>query len=153
MVVGAVKAAVGDLVLTFMWVFCSSMLGIVSSAITKALDLQNVSYNGFPYPSLIVTTTLVFLLVFLFTMIGNAMGGASFNPTGTAAFYSVGLGSDTLFSMALRFPAQVLYTLMFFSTFSFFCEVKNSIFLGVSSFFVLILIFLSMFELFLLWKF
>lgn len=108
MVVGAVKAAVGDLVLTFMWVFCSSMLGIVSSAITKALDLQNVSYNGFPYPSLIVLTTLVFLLVFLFTIIGNAMGGASFNPTGTAAFYSVGLGSDTLFSMALRFPAQAL---------------------------------------------
>lgn len=107
MVVGAVKAAIGDAVLTFMWVFCSSVLGIASGAITKALDLQHLSYNGFPYPSFLVTVTLVFILVFLFTVIGNAMGGASFNPTGTASFYAVGLGSDTLFSMALRFPAQV----------------------------------------------
>ncbi|PNY14998.1 aquaporin sip1-2-like protein [Trifolium pratense] len=35
------------------------------------------------------------------------MGGASFNPTGNASFYAAGLGSDTLFSMALRFPAQI----------------------------------------------
>lgn len=104
--ISAIKAAIGDGVLTFMWVFCSSLLGIVSSAITKSLDLQNVSYNGFPYPSLIITTTLVFLLVFLFTIIGNSMGGASFNPTGTVAFYFLGHGSDTLISMALRFPAQ-----------------------------------------------
>ncbi|XP_020229541.1 aquaporin SIP1-2 [Cajanus cajan] len=106
--VGAIKAAIGDAVLTFMWVFCSSLLGIASSAITKALDLQHLSYNGFPYPSFLVTTTLVFALVFLFTVIGNAFGGASFNPTGTASFYAVGLGSDTLFSMALRFPAQAV---------------------------------------------
>ncbi|GAU47628.1 hypothetical protein TSUD_137590 [Trifolium subterraneum] len=36
------------------------------------------------------------------------MGGASFNPTGNASFYAAGLGSDTLFSMAIRFPAQAL---------------------------------------------
>ncbi|XP_057437657.1 aquaporin SIP1-2-like [Lotus japonicus] len=104
----AIKSAIGDAVLTFMWVFCSSTLGIASRSITRALDLQNLSYNGFPYASFLVTTTLVFLLVFLFTAIGNAIGGASFNPTGTAAFYAVGLGSDTLISMALRFPAQAL---------------------------------------------
>ncbi|MCI42050.1 aquaporin SIP1-2, partial [Trifolium medium] len=34
------------------------------------------------------------------------MGGASFNPTGTVAFYFLGHGSHTLISMALRFPAQ-----------------------------------------------
>ncbi|ESW33765.1 hypothetical protein PHAVU_001G097000 [Phaseolus vulgaris] len=106
--VGAIKAAIGDAVLTFMWVFCSSVLGIASGYVTKALNLQDISYNGFPYPSFIVTITLVFLLVFLFTIIGNALGGASFNPTGTASFYAVGLGSDTLFSMAIRFPAQAV---------------------------------------------
>lgn len=112
---GAIKAAIGDGVLTFMWVFCSSMLGIASSTITKALDIQNISYNGFPYPSFLVTTTLVFLLVFIFSLIGNAMGGASFNPTGTAAFYALGLGSDTLISLALRFPAQVIASFLFLS--------------------------------------
>ncbi|KAL2320433.1 hypothetical protein Fmac_029402 [Flemingia macrophylla] len=106
--VGAIKAAIGDAMLTFMWVFCSSMLGLASATITKALDIQHLSYNGFPYPSFLVTTSLVFALVFLFTLIGNALGGASFNPTGTASFYAVGLGSDTLFSMALRFPAQAV---------------------------------------------
>ncbi|KAL5154488.1 Aquaporin SIP1-1 [Glycine soja] len=104
--VGAIKAAIGDAVLTFMWVFCSSVLGIASGYITNALNLQHITYNGFPYASFLVTTTLVFVLVFLFTIIGNVLGGASFNPTGTASFYAVGLGSDTLFSMALRFPAQ-----------------------------------------------
>ncbi|MED6111035.1 Aquaporin SIP1-2 [Stylosanthes scabra] len=106
--VRAIKAAIGDGVLTFMWVFCSSMLGIASSSITRFLDIQHLHYNGFPYPSFLVTTFLVFVLVFLFTIIGNALDGASFNPTGTAAFYAVGLGSDSLFSMALRFPAQAL---------------------------------------------
>ena len=110
--VGAIKAAIGDAVLTFMWVFCSSVLGIASGYITNALNLQHITYNGFPYPSFLVTTTLVFVLVFLFTIIGNVLGGASFNPTGTASFYAVGLGSDTLFSMALRFPAQVLSLLL-----------------------------------------
>ncbi|KAE9588813.1 hypothetical protein Lal_00042172 [Lupinus albus] len=104
----AIKAAIGDAVLTFMWVFCASTLGIVTGAITKALDIQNISYNGFPYPSVFVTTFLIFVLVFTFTIIGDLLGGASFNPTGTASFYAVGLGSDTLISMALRFPAQAL---------------------------------------------
>ncbi|XP_061351256.1 aquaporin SIP1-2-like [Gastrolobium bilobum] len=106
--VSAIKAAIGDAVLTFAWVFFSSMLGLITSAITKALDLQYVSYNGFDYPSVMITTSLIFVLVFIFTIIGNALGGASFNPTGNASFYAAGLGSDTLFSMALRFPAQAL---------------------------------------------
>ncbi|CAL0310927.1 unnamed protein product [Lupinus luteus] len=100
----AIKAAIGDLVLTFMWVFSYSVLGIATNAITRAFDVQHVSYNGFPYPSFFVTT----FLVFVFTIIGNVLGGASFNPTGTTSFYAVGLGSDTLFSMALRLPAQAL---------------------------------------------
>lgn len=108
--VNAIKAAIGDAVLTFMWVFCSSTLGLATGTIVKSLGLQNLSYNGFNYPAIIVTITLVFTLVFIFTIIGNALGGASFNPTGTTAFYAVGLGNDTLISMALRFPAQVTLT-------------------------------------------
>ncbi|KAI9093705.1 hypothetical protein K1719_027154 [Acacia pycnantha] len=105
---GPIKAAIGDAVLTFMWVFCASTLGLATSFITALLGIQHLSFNGLNYASILVTTILVFALVFIFTIIGNALGGATFNPTGTAAFYAVGLGSDTLFSMALRFPAQAL---------------------------------------------
>ncbi|CAN1271269.1 Aquaporin SIP1-2 [Linum perenne] len=34
------------------------------------------------------------------------LGGASFNPAGNVSFYAAGFGGDTLFSLALRFPAQ-----------------------------------------------
>ncbi|KAF3441206.1 hypothetical protein FNV43_RR15119 [Rhamnella rubrinervis] len=100
---GAVKAAIGDTVLTFMWVFCASTLGVLTAFIANAVGVQ-----GLLWPSLLITTILVFVLVFIFTLIGDALGGASFNPTGTASFYAAGLGPDTLFSMALRFPAQAL---------------------------------------------
>ncbi|KAK7380664.1 hypothetical protein VNO78_33179 [Psophocarpus tetragonolobus] len=106
--VGAIKAAIGDSVLTFMWVFVSSMLGLVTNTIITALDLQHVNYNGFDYPSALIVTSLIFVLVTIFTVVGNALGGASFNPTGNASFYAAGFGTDTLFSMALRFPAQAL---------------------------------------------
>ncbi|TKY46219.1 aquaporin SIP1-2 [Spatholobus suberectus] len=106
--VSAIQAAIGDLVLTFLWVFLSSMLGLATNAITTALDLHHVSFNGFDYTSAVITASLIFVLVSVFTVIGNALGGASFNPTGNASFYAAGLGSDTLLSMALRFPAQAL---------------------------------------------
>lgn len=109
----AIKAAIGDLVLTFLWVFFSSMLGLVTNAITTALDLHHVSYNGFDYPSAVIITSLIFILVTIFTFVGNALGGASFNPTANASSYAAGLGSDSLFSMALRFPAQVRPFVMF----------------------------------------
>ncbi|KAL2335091.1 hypothetical protein Fmac_016304 [Flemingia macrophylla] len=108
MATGAIKAAIGDLVLTFLWVFFSSMLGLATNAITTALDLHGVTYNGFDYPGAVIITSLIFILVTIFTFVGNALGGASFNPTGNASFYAAGVGSDTLLSMALRFPAQVL---------------------------------------------
>lgn len=124
--VNAIKAAIGDAVLTFMFVFVSSTLGLVTNEIIKALDLLHVSYkSGLDYPFIMITTILIFVLVTTFTFIGNALGGASFNPTGNASFYAAGLGSDTLFSMALRFPAQVCYACFyakkgsFFSPFSF----------------------------------
>lgn len=99
---GATKAAVGDTVLTFLWISCASTLGLATSFIANAVGVQDLSW-----PPLFITTALVFVLVFVFTFLGDALGGASFNPTGTASFYAAGLGADTLFSMALRFPAQV----------------------------------------------
>ncbi|XP_041026674.1 aquaporin SIP1-2-like [Juglans microcarpa x Juglans regia] len=98
---GAITAAIGDAVLTFLWVFSASSLGALTTVIATVLGVQ-----GLVWPSLFITTVLLFLLVFVFTLIGDALGGASFNPAGTASFYAAGLGSDTLFSMALRFPAQ-----------------------------------------------
>ncbi|KAL7194135.1 hypothetical protein ACSBR1_034535 [Camellia fascicularis] len=96
---GLIKAAIGDAVLTFMWVFCASTLGAVTSIIAAASGVQGMA-------TLFITTVLVFILLLVFGIIGDALGGASFNPTGTAAFYAAGASSDSLFSMALRFPAQ-----------------------------------------------
>ncbi|XP_071720655.1 aquaporin SIP1-2-like [Rutidosis leptorrhynchoides] len=98
---GVVKAAIGDGILTFMWVFCAATLGASTSVIAKAIGVTGMT-------SLLITTSLIFILLFIFGIIGDLLGGASFNPTGTAAFYAAGLGRDTLFSAAVRFPAQAL---------------------------------------------
>ncbi|KAI3683622.1 hypothetical protein L1987_84131 [Smallanthus sonchifolius] len=98
---GVIKPAIGDGVLTFMWVFCASTLGAATSVIATAVGVKGMA-------SLLITTALVFILLLVFGIIGDALGGASFNPTGTAAFYAAGLGRDTLISAAVRFPAQAL---------------------------------------------
>ncbi|URD81611.1 hypothetical protein MUK42_13513 [Musa troglodytarum] len=97
---GAIRAAAADGLITFLWVFCVSTVRAATSLVTAAVQIQGVAF------SLFVTTTLIFALVFVFGLITAAIGGASFNPTATAAFYAAGLGSDNLLSMALRFPAQ-----------------------------------------------
>uniref|UniRef100_A0A6I9QK87 Aquaporin SIP1-1 n=2 Tax=Elaeis guineensis var. tenera TaxID=51953 RepID=A0A6I9QK87_ELAGV len=97
---GAIKAAVGDAVITFLWMFCVSTVGALTGVIASALQVQGVAY------SLLITTTLIFLLLLVFNPICDAIGGASFNPTATAAFYAAGFGEDNLVSMAFRFPAQ-----------------------------------------------
>ncbi|WOL15789.1 aquaporin SIP1-2 [Canna indica] len=97
---GAIKAVVGDALITFMWMFCVSALGAATAFITSALQIQSVPLVLF------ITTTLVFLIVFVFSAVADAFGGASFNPAGSAAFYAAGLGNDNLITMALRFPAQ-----------------------------------------------
>lgn len=99
MAVGAIKMAIGDFLLTFMWVFCASTLGVATSAIAGAIGVEGS-------PTLLIMTALIATLVFVFDFIGALLGGATFNPTATAAFYAAGVSKDTLFSMALRFPAQ-----------------------------------------------
>ncbi|XP_024985468.1 aquaporin SIP1-1-like [Cynara cardunculus var. scolymus] len=98
---GLVKAAIGDGVLTFLWVICASSLGAATSVIAKTIGVKGMA-------TILITISLVFILLFIFGMIGDALGGASFNPTGTAAFYAVGLGGDSLISAAVRFPAQAV---------------------------------------------
>ncbi|KAI6697082.1 hypothetical protein NL676_017201 [Syzygium grande] len=100
---GAFRSAVADGVLTFMWVFSASTLGAATTAVAAALGLGEAVL---PWVSLLITTSLVFVLLLVFDLIGSALGGASFNPTATASFYAAGVGSDDLLSMALRFPAQ-----------------------------------------------
>ncbi|KAL6528206.1 hypothetical protein OROHE_015156 [Orobanche hederae] len=98
---GAIKAAIADGLLTFMWIFCASSLGALTLAVSSALGVAQ------GIPTLVITTLLVFILLFIFGFIGDLLGGATFNPTATAAFYAAGLGGDdSLISAAIRFPAQ-----------------------------------------------
>lgn len=95
---GPIKAAVADAAITFLWVFSSSTIGALTFVIASALNAHHLS--------LLITVSLFAIHLFIFDIIGGALGGASFNPTGNAAFYAAGLPGDTLLSMALRFPAQ-----------------------------------------------
>ncbi|CAI9103995.1 OLC1v1002597C1 [Oldenlandia corymbosa var. corymbosa] len=100
---GAIGAAIADGVLTFMWVFCASSLGVLTSLIATAFGVASTQWLA----TLFITTCLVFVFLFIFGIIGDAMGGATFNPTATAAFHAVGVGGpNSLFATALRFPAQ-----------------------------------------------
>ncbi|MBA0803609.1 hypothetical protein Gohar_013800 [Gossypium harknessii] len=98
---GPIKIAFGDMLITFMWVFCSSMFGLFTSWIATAIGVQAISWAP-----IVIITFIIFVFVFIFNIIGGFLGGASFNPTGTASFYAAGVGEDSLISMGLRFPAQ-----------------------------------------------
>ncbi|KAL3828409.1 hypothetical protein ACJIZ3_017211 [Penstemon smallii] len=94
MAMRAIKAAIADGLLTFMWIFCTSSLDAATYVVASSLD---VSPGGLP--TLFVITFLLFVLLFLFGIIGDLFGGATFNPT-------VGGDADSLVSSAIRFPAQ-----------------------------------------------
>ncbi|OIW15709.1 hypothetical protein TanjilG_04244 [Lupinus angustifolius] len=100
---GVIKAALGDAILTSLWVFCSSTLRILTAQVAVFLGLQHVSLAG-----LFISTILATILVFTISFIGSRLlGGARFNPSTTISFYTAGLRADsTLASMAVSFPAQ-----------------------------------------------
>ncbi|XP_022719981.1 aquaporin SIP1-2-like [Durio zibethinus] len=98
---GPMKIAIGDMLITFMWVFCSSMFGLLTSFVATAIGVETVAWA-----SIVIITVIIFVFVSIFNIIGEFLGGASFNPTATASFYAAGVGDDSLISMALRFPAQ-----------------------------------------------
>ncbi|OWM75419.1 hypothetical protein CDL15_Pgr021583 [Punica granatum] len=78
---GAIKLAVANGVITFRWVFCASTLGAATTVIASMLELNQ---DVLSWASLAITTALVTV----FEVIGGALGGASFNPTATASFYT-----------------------------------------------------------------
>ncbi|XVF41114.1 hypothetical protein PTKIN_Ptkin01aG0254500 [Pterospermum kingtungense] len=99
---GVIKASIGDALLTSMWVFSSPLLKIFTSKLFTFLGVQPLSLSAF-----FITTISATALVSIFTSIGAALGGASFNPAASFTFYAAGLKKDSsLFSMAVRFPAQ-----------------------------------------------
>lgn len=102
----AVRAAAADAVVTFLWVLCASALGASTAAVTSYLGLgvQEAAGNY----ALLVTASLLWVLLFAFDLLCGALGGASFNPTDLAASYAAGFVTPSLFSVALRFPAQAV---------------------------------------------
>lgn len=99
---GLIKAAIGDAILTSIWVFSISTLRILTSQVASFFNLNPSSLAG-----VFITTVISTLLVFTVSLIGKLLGGASFNPSTTVSFYTAGLRPDTsLTSMAVRFPAQ-----------------------------------------------
>ncbi|KAG2242334.1 hypothetical protein Bca52824_095821 [Brassica carinata] len=96
---GVIKSAIGDMLMTFSWVVLSATFGLQTTEIISAAGL-----HGITWAPLAITTFLIFVYVSLFTVV---FGSASFNPTGNAAFYAAGIPGDTLFTLAIRLPAQV----------------------------------------------
>lgn len=100
---GAMRAAIGDAILTSLWVFSTPMMGILTPIIATYVGVQAKSLAG-----LFITTILASGLVLTFRLIDRkVLGGASFNPSTTVSFYAAGLKPDSsLISMAVQFPAQ-----------------------------------------------
>lgn len=98
---GAIKSAIGDFVLTFMWVFCASTLGVITSIIGSNFGVKGLLFE------LVCMAFLILVMLFIFGPIGDALGGATFNPTDLVTFYAAGVRTESLFSASLRLPAQV----------------------------------------------
>ncbi|KAK1393193.1 Aquaporin SIP [Heracleum sosnowskyi] len=97
---GAIKSAIGDFVVTFMWVFCASTLGVITSIIGSKFGVEGLFFELF------CMAFLILVLLFVFGPIGDALGGATFNPTDLVTFYAAGVRPQSLFSASLRLPAQ-----------------------------------------------
>ena len=99
---GLTKTAAADASITFLWVFCMASLGAVSTALAPHLGMDGPG-NGRLY----IVFGLVSFLIFLFSALAQALGGASWNPTALVAFAYAGVSKDNLFSLGVRLPAQV----------------------------------------------
>jgi aquaporin SIP len=97
-----IRAALGDAILTSLWVFSAPSMRVFTAIIASFLGVQARSLIG-----RFITTILATTLVLIFGLIGKLLGGASFNPSTTVSLYAAGLNPGTsLMSMAVRFPAQ-----------------------------------------------
>lgn len=105
------KTTLADGLMTFLFVFCVSTLGPLTSLILASPlydSLITFLKSVTPPPNLIVTTLILFVFLLILTTIASLLGGASFNPTSTIAFHTAGFKPNSLISMSLRFPAQAL---------------------------------------------
>ncbi|KAK8542936.1 hypothetical protein V6N12_015512 [Hibiscus sabdariffa] len=114
---GLIKIAMGDMFISFMWVFVSSSFGLLTSLIASAAGVQALAWAPF-----VIITLLFFVFLSIFNIIVGVLGGASFDPTAIAAFYTAGVGDDTLISMAIRLPAQLAKAAMLM------CITENRVF-------------------------
>ncbi|CAO2817977.1 unnamed protein product [Amaranthus hypochondriacus] len=97
-----IKLAILDFIMSFGWMFTVSTLGIATSLMAEfvGVDRQSNLIHA-------VFMAVIMVHILICEVMAMVLGGASFNPTFNAAMYAAGLGGDSLFSMALRFPAQV----------------------------------------------
>lgn len=102
---GAIKSAIGDGIITFMWVLSASTLRPITSVIGTSFGVEGLIFNLF------ITVSLVSVMLFSFNFIAEALGGACYNPTLFAAFSAAGIHKESLFSVSLRLPAQVYISL------------------------------------------
>eukprot|EP00252_Welwitschia_mirabilis_P022986 TRINITY_DN6389_c0_g1_i1.p1 TRINITY_DN6389_c0_g1~~TRINITY_DN6389_c0_g1_i1.p1 ORF type:complete len:238 (-),score=19.29 TRINITY_DN6389_c0_g1_i1:243-956(-) len=96
---GLIGLAVGDAIICFLWMFFSSFLAPATFVTSSYLGLEEPLTTG-------VTLGLLTVLVFVFSLVGDALGGITWNPTALSANYALGIGTDSLLALALRFPAQ-----------------------------------------------
>ncbi|KAL2896594.1 Aquaporin SIP1-1 [Bienertia sinuspersici] len=113
------KTLIGDALMSFGWMFTASALGAATSAVAAALGVKAES-NLIQ----VIFTAIIMVHIVICEGMTMALGGASFNPTANAAMYVAGVGDDTLFSMAIRFPAQVI--IIFLTLFCFFLKLVLS---------------------------
>ncbi|GAU31895.1 hypothetical protein TSUD_270800 [Trifolium subterraneum] len=101
---GVIKSAIGDAILTSIFVFLISTLRLLSTKTSLFLNLEPISL-----PGKFITTILNTIIILTISLIGRILGGASFNPSSTLSFYTLGLRpNSSLLSFAIRFPAQAI---------------------------------------------
>ncbi|CAA3021899.1 aquaporin SIP1-1-like [Olea europaea subsp. europaea] len=83
------------------WVFCASSLGALTFVVACTFGV----IQGLP--TLLITTFLFFVLLFVLGVIGDALGGITSIPSAQPPFYVVSVGgAESLVTAVIPFPAQ-----------------------------------------------
>jgi hypothetical protein len=98
---GLVKIALADGAISFLWVLYVAMVKPMTIFLSTLLNLKGFEFG--------IVIGLITLNVFFFGWLGGVLEGAMWNPSPLLAFYSIGASKDSLFTMAVRFPAQVFF--------------------------------------------
>eukprot|EP00249_Psilotum_nudum_P007812 c20838_g2_i4 orf=109-831(+) len=100
---GVVQVVAFDGILSFLWVLCNAILRAFTDAVTASLGIHGFTEQA-------IKRAGVVGLLFLFYWLGNAMGGAVYNPLTAVAFTVTSRSpkSPPLYTLAVRLPAQVV---------------------------------------------